>query len=88
MAEIHTAHTAHKTHYCGIRSTGCTRLIRPGDRYVITAIPPTPALKGELAWLGGIGWRQIRSCAGCVQQLHGQTPDERVAPRRSEATGA
>ncbi|MEU7590698.1 hypothetical protein AB0A95_30955 [Micromonospora sp. NPDC049230] len=85
MAEtraIRTARTARKTHYCGIRSTGCTRLIRPGDRYVITATPPEPALQGELAILSGTGWRQIRSCAGCVQALHGQTPDERATPRR------
>lgn len=82
MAEIRTARTARKTHYCGIRTARCTRLIRPGDRHVITAIPPTPPLPGDLALLGTTGWRQIRSCAGCTQELHGQTPDER-APRRT-----
>ncbi|MFY1595447.1 hypothetical protein [Micromonospora sp. WMMD737] len=78
MPEIRTARTARKSHYCGVRSTGCRRLIRPGDRHVITALPPTPAPPGAL-WLGGTGWRQVRSCAGCVQTLYGQTPDERAA---------
>jgi hypothetical protein len=75
MPEIRTARTARKTHYCGMRSAGCTRLIRPGDRHVVTALPPVGDI---LTFPGRTGWRRIRSCAGCIQTLYGQTPDERA----------
>lgn len=76
MAEIRVVRTARKTHRCQNESSRCTRLIRPGDRYVLASLPPNSDL-------GNVGWWNLRSCAGCVEALHGQTVDEAATPRRS-----
>lgn len=76
MAEIRTIRTARKAYRCDSTITGhCHHTIRPGQRYLLTSLPP----RGDL---GNTGWWKLRSCAGCATR-HGQALDEQATPRRS-----
>lgn len=75
MAEIRTIHKARKAYRCDSTITGhCHHTIRPGQRYLLTSLPP----RGDL---GNTGWWKLRSCAGCATR-HGQALDEQATPRR------
>lgn len=73
MAEIRTVHTARKPYDC--QAEPCAVTIRPGDRYLLAALPPSDE--------GSPGhWLRMKVCQPCAERW-GQSIDEQATPRRS-----
>ncbi|WP_028183478.1 hypothetical protein [Salinispora arenicola] len=73
MPEIRTVHTARTAHDC--QAEPCEATIRPGEQYLVAALPP-----GD-EHAGNEHWGRLRICEPCATRW-GQTLDEQATPRR------